>query len=226
MMLAASSITAQLHVLGVGSYTELEAAPTQQFWGSDSHRLIHDHANNAIDADAHNVPPHRVPRGPLCYADLTPLPSSWQRQPLRDALIPDGIAHATAALGALAAHEASVAKTLTFTPTPTSPKPNTNPNPNPGRARGRPLVTHSVTTRRQRARALHRRRRAICRATARTASASAARRPRRRHRSWSLARGRAHHSLARWPRRAHREYEHLAACEGSCSTPRARQPAA
>ena len=101
---AAVNVNADLLLFGMADAPRLLTAPPQQFWSSDSHALIHDANLNALDTTA-NVLPHRVPRGVLCDASLSPLADEFQRPALHDQLEPPGLAHAQGELAALVAEE-------------------------------------------------------------------------------------------------------------------------
>ena len=89
--LAASNYDAELILFGsVGAHPGLQRAPPHQFFGPDGHALVHDAHHNALDAHA-NLQPHRVPRGPLCDAELIALPAEFQRAPRKGALEPPGL---------------------------------------------------------------------------------------------------------------------------------------
>ena len=74
----ASNVEGELLVFGIGTHFQLRNAPTQQFFASDANPLIHDAHHNALDT-AHNLQPHRVPRGQLHDLDLIELPAQYQQ---------------------------------------------------------------------------------------------------------------------------------------------------
>jgi len=103
--LAAANLNAELLLCGVAECPALARAPAQQFWASDTHRLVHDAHHNALDLEV-NLQPHLVPRGPLSDADLVAHLPAFQVAPSTDPLEVPGLAAENAAFAALAAQEA------------------------------------------------------------------------------------------------------------------------
>ena len=103
--LAAANLNAELLLYGVAECPTLARAPTQQFWASDAHRLVHDTHHNALDLEV-NLQPHLVPRGPLSDADLVAHPPAFQVAPSTDPLEVPGLAAENAAFAALVAQDA------------------------------------------------------------------------------------------------------------------------